>query len=442
MTTPRQTAPGKGTDGAVSLGLKQRALIILVLTAALYGLILTLFGPAYALRMTVEALCYALIALGLNVQWGYAGLFNAGVMGFVALGAYLSLFVSFPVNDAFWQGDFPLRLGRVLLMAAGVIALTWLIARSNRLFGLPRRLSTALAVIVGAVGYLVVMAMLDPVARDIERQAGFIGGLGLPVWLGWIAAGAAAGGLAWFVGRICLGLRSDYLAIATLGIAEIVKAVLKNADWLTRGTLTVSPLPWPVPTPDKIGFIAARAAYLVLMAVLIVVVWWLLEKAWRAPWGRMMRAIRDNEIAAAAMGKDVNARRLQIFILGSGLMGVGGAALIGFTRIFDPAGFLPLNHTFLVWVMVILGGPGNNLGAIIGALIVYAVWVMSEPAALALFHLLGEAGQTLFGLTLPADLDARALQARVFAIGLVITLVLRYAPRGLLPEPRMLTRDT
>ncbi len=441
MTMPRQKLATSGRNDAMPSDSLRRVGLVLTLTLALYALILAFFGPAYALRMTVEALCYALIALGLNVQWGYAGLFNAGVMGFVAIGAYLALFVSFPVNETFWQADLPQRLGRVLLMAAGVVALTWLLARNGGAFGIPRRLRIALAATAGAIGYLVVMAMLDPVARDIERQAGFIGGLGLPVWLGWIAAGAAAGLLAWFVGRICLGLRSDYLAIATLGIAEIVKAVLKNADWLTRGTLTISPLPWPVPTPDDIGFIAARAAYLVLMAALIVLAWWLLERAWRAPWGRMMRAIRDNETAAAAMGKDVNARRLQIFILGAVLMGVGGAALIGFTRIFDPAGFLPLNHTFLVWVMVILGGPGNNLGAIIGALIVYAVWVMSEPAALALFHLVGNAGQAFFGWTLPPDLDARALQARVFAIGLVITLVLRFAPRGLLPEPRILTRD-
>ena len=148
----------------------------------------------------------------------------------------------------------------------------------------------------------------------------------------------------------------------------------------------------------------------------------------------MMRAIRDNEIAAEAMGKDVNRRRLEIFVLGCVLMGFGGAVLIHFASIYDPSGFLDLNHTFLVWVMVILGGSGNNRGAIFGAVFVYIVWVMSEPMALWLFDLARVYGEALFGWQAPADLNSRALQMRVFVIGLTITLVLRFAPQGLLPE--------
>ena len=227
---------------------------------------------------------------------------------------------------------------------------------------------------------------LDPTAALIEREARFVGGFGLPVWLAWAAGGLAAGALGWAMGRITLGLRADYMAIATLGIAEIVKAFLKNADWLTKGTLTVSPLPWPVPTPDELGFVLSRASYLSVVAILIVVIYVLLERAWHSPWGRMMRAIRDNEVSAAAMGKDINRRRLEMFVIGNIIIGVGGAALITFTSIFDPGGFTPLNHTFLIWVMVILGGSGNNLGTIFGALLVYIIWTMSEPAALFLFE--------------------------------------------------------
>ena len=137
---------------------------------------------------------------------------------------------------------------------------------------------------------------LAPVARLIEKEAGFIGGFGLPVGIGWIAGGIAAAVIAYFIGKACLGLRSDYLAIATLGFAEIIKAILKNADWLTRGTLTVSPLPWPVPTPNDVGFVAARAAYLCLMAAIVAVVFVLLQRAYHAPWGRMMRAIRTMKL--------------------------------------------------------------------------------------------------------------------------------------------------
>ena len=207
-------------------------------------------------------------------------------------------------------------LGQAGLVAAAGVAATVAASQTHRL-GLPRRMRTLLTVLVGAIAYLWAQSALDPAATLIESQARFIGGLGLPVGLGWLLGGLAAGGLGWVVGRITLGLRADYLAIATLGIAEIIKAVLKNVDWLTRGTLTVSPLPWPVPTPNELGFVWSRAAYLSVVAVLIVVFYVLLERAWHAPWGRMMRAIRDNEVAAEAMGKDVNRRQLEILVLGN-----------------------------------------------------------------------------------------------------------------------------
>jgi branched-chain amino acid transport system permease protein len=134
------------------------------------------------------------------------------------------------------------------------------------------------------------------------------------------------------------------------------------------------------------------------------------------------------------MGKDVNRRRLEMFVLGNVIIGIGGAALVAFSSIFDPSSFVPLNHTFLIWVMVILGGAGNNLGTIFGVLLVYVIWTMSEPAALFLFREGAYWANELFGLDAPADLATRALQMRVFVIGLTITLVLRFAPRGLLPE--------
>jgi len=352
----------------------------------------------------------------------------------VALGGFMTVFLSFPRNEAFWQSSMPLELAHVLLLAAAGAIVVFAASRLTRI-GAPKGLRTAVTLIVLAIAYLVVMSALDPVASKIEGGPGWIGGMGLPVGFGWVGGGILAGLVGYAIGRICLGLRSDYLAIATLGIAEIIKALLKNADWLTRGTLTVSPLPWPVPHAGDLGFIGARAAYLAVTAIIIVLVYLLLERAYHAPWGRMIRAIRDNEIAAAAMGKNVNARRLQIFTLGCVIMGVGGAALASFVGIFDPGGFVPLNHTFLIWVMVILGGAGNNRGAIFGALLVYVIWVMSEPAALFLFGLARDLGRDWFGWVAPSDLDSRALQMRVFVIGLTITLVLRLAPRGLMPEP-------
>ncbi|QJQ94146.1 MULTISPECIES: branched-chain amino acid ABC transporter permease [Halomonadaceae] len=407
-----------------------------VLFIGLFVAILAIYffmGAAYSTRMLVEAACYAIIALGLTIQWGYAGQFNAGVMGFVALGGFCAMFFSIPVNDAFWGTELPGELGRVLLYLAAAVLVVYGATKLDRL-GVPRRLRTIIAVTLAVVLYLVVISAMREVTDEIQSRAGFIGGLGLPAWIGWIVGGALAGAIGYFIGHICLGLRSDYLAIATLGIAEIIKAFLKNSDWLTRGTATVSPLPWPTPGPSELGFVLARALYLSVTAVMIAAIFFLLHRAYHAPWGRMIRAIRDNEVSAAAMGKDINRRRLEIFVLGCILMGIGGAALTSFNGIFDPQGFLPLNHTFLVLVMVILGGPGNNLGTIFGAVLVYIIWLMSEPLALFLMNVAIYIGEGWFGWEPPANITSRALQARVFVIGLLISLVLRYAPRGLLPE--------
>ncbi|SFX72662.1 branched-chain amino acid ABC transporter permease [Marinospirillum alkaliphilum] len=410
-----------------------RELVVAGLVFLAVLLVLISQGSAYGVRMLVEASCYAIIALGLTIQWGYGGQFNAGVMGFVALGGFCAMLFSVPVNDAFWSTDLPGELGRAFVWLIAGVLLVVAVSQLHR-FGLSKRLRTVLTIIVALITWMVVKSVFAPVTSAIENQAGFIGGLGLPAWIGWLVGGLLAGLVGYFIGHICLGLRSDYLAIATLGIAEIIKAFLKNEDWLTRGTATVSPLPWPTPGPAELGFVLSRSIYLAVTAVMIVAIFFLLQRAYHAPWGRMIRAIRDNEIAAQAMGKDVNKRRLEVFVFGCVLIGIGGGALTTFNGIFDAQGYLPLNHTFLVLVMVILGGPGNNLGTILGALLVYIIWVMSEPLALYVMHLYADVAGSLFGWEAPANLSSRALQARVFVIGLLITLVLRYAPKGLMPE--------
>lgn len=407
----------------------------IVLFSGLFALILivmSFMGMAYSTRMLVEASCYAIIALGLTIQWGYAGLFNAGIMGFLAIGAFMTMLFSFPVNEDFWGTELSSDLGGVFFKLAIGIALIWGSMKLTK-FGVAQKWQRLVTIILMAVVYITFMSSLDPVANAIEKEVGFIGGFGLPVWIGWIFGGIVAGLIAYGIGHICLGLRSDYLAIATLGIAEIIKAFLKNADWLTRGTLTVSPLPWPTPGPADLGFVLARASYLSITAIMIAVIFFLLTRAYNAPWGRMLRAIRDNEVSSLAMGKDVNRRRLEVFIFGSVLMGIGGSVLATFNGIFDPSGYIPLNHTFLIWVMVILGGAGNNLGTLFGAVFVYIIWTMSEPVALYIFDIIRTVGESM-GWEPPSDLDSRALQARVFVIGLTITLVLRFAPKGVIPE--------
>ena len=417
----------------------------LTLFAGLFVLILAigwLMGLPFTSSRLVEAAAYSLIALGLNIQWGYGGLFNFGIMGFLMLGGFAVTFISYPVNPAFWGSDGPWMLGRALIaFAAG--ALLVIGARKSDRLGIRGGWKTFVTVLAWFVAYCIYRSQLDPAAAYIESAGGgWVGGLGAHPILGWVFGGVLAAGIAYVIGKICLGLRTDYLAIATIGISEIIRALIKNMDWLTRGTLTVSPIPWPTPLPQDYqangmdiasSLIAARAGYLVLALVVLAIVMWLISRAYAGPWGRMMRAIRDNPITASSMGKNVTARQLEIFVFGSVLMGIGGAMLVSFVQIFDPSSYQPINHTFLIWVMVIVGGAGNNWGALFGAVLIWLVWVVSEPLSKVVFDFVSY-WSTNAGWGAIPEIEARSAQMRVFVLGLVITIALRFAPKGLIPE--------
>lgn len=398
-------------------------------------------GAAFTARLCVEAAAYALIALGLNIQWGYGGLLNFCVMGFLMIGGYAAVAMSMPLNMDFWGSDGPVLLLRAVVAAAIGAALIIGANRLNR-YGFGPRWHRSAQIAAWIVAYIAYRSQIDPAAAYIESNAGYVGGLGLPVVVGWAFGGVLAAGIAYIIGRICLGLRTDYLAIATIGVSEIIRALIKNMDWLTRGTLTVSPVPWPTPLPQDYqawgvsaaaSFVYARAGYFVVVVAVVLLALFLIQRAYGGPWGRMMRAIRDNYTAANSMGKDVKARQLEIFVLGAVLMGIGGAILTSFGQLFDPAGYQPINHTFLVWVMVIVGGAGNNFGALFGGMFIYVIWIISEPLSQALLLNLSALSQD-WGLGAIPEIQSRAIQMRVFVLGLVITLALRFAPRGLIPE--------
>lgn len=420
--------------------IRRTILLYIALLALIVG-VGVVMGAPFTVRLCVEAAAFALIALGLNIQWGYGGLFNFGLMGFLMVGGFAVTFVSVPLNMDFWNSDGPVMLLKVLV-AAGIGAL--LIMGANRLhrYGFSKRWQRVVQVIAWIAAYLIYRSQIDPAAEYIEKEAGFVGGLGLPVVFGWLFGGVLAAGIAFIIGKIALGLRTDYLAIATIGISEIIRALVKNMDWLTKGTLTVSPVPWPVPLPQQyqtwgvdtlMSFVYARAGFLVMVLIVLGIALFLIQRAYGGPWGRMMRAIRDNHIAAASMGKDVTARQLEIFVFGAVLMGIGGAILTSFAQIFDPGGYQPINHTFVIWVMLIVGGAGNNYGAMFGGMFIYVIWVLSEPVSAALFVNLSGLFESWGWGAIP-EIESRSLQMRVFVLGLVITLALRYAPKGLIPE--------
>ncbi len=425
-----------------------------VLFLIVFGLILsTGFFQSWnvALGILNMGLISAIMALGVNMQWGYAGLFNIGVMGFVALGGLAAVLVGMPpVPEAWAAGGV-----RVLLaLVVGAAAIAAAILAWNRLRR--GRLRAAVLVVLLLVGFVVYRWVFDPAVDAIEAVnpagTGYLGGLGLPVLVAWPVGGLLAAGAAWLIGKTALGLRSDYLAIATLGIAEIVISVMKNEDWLSRGVKNVVGVPRPVPyeidlqndpgfvgratawglDPVTASSIYVKLAYAGLFAVVLLALIWLAEKALNSPWGRMMRAIRDNEVAAEAMGKDVTARHLQIFVLGSAICGLAGAMMTTLDGQLTPGTYQPLRFTFLIWVMVIVGGSGNNFGAVLGGFLIWFLWVEVEPLGRLMMD--GITAGMADGSWLKEHLLASAAHMRLLTMGLILVLVLRFSPRGLIPE--------
>ena len=427
-----------------------------ILVFAAMGALLLLVGffQSWTLALTIINLCIisSIMAMGVNMQWGYAGLFNAGVMGFAALGGLAAIVIAMPPVGATWQAGGMGILLSLLIIVATIFASVF-IYRQLKGKGAVCGIATAA---VAIAGIFVARSVFLPTTAAIElvepAKTGYLGGLGLPVLVAWPVGGLLAAGAAWVIGKLALGLRSDYLAIATLGISEIIIAILKNEDWLTRGVKNVTGIPRPTPyeidlqnTPwfidmaNNWGIGVAEASslfvklnYCLLFLAVLLLILFLSERALKSPWGRMMRAIRDNEHAAEAMGKDVKGRHLEVFVLGSAVIGIAGAMLVTLDGQFTPTSYQPLRFTFLVWVMVIVGGSGNNFGAVIGGFVVWFFWVQSEPMGAWLINALTS------GLAednaLRQHLIDSAIYMRPITMGLVLILVLRFAPQGLIPE--------
>ena len=407
---------------------------------------------SWSVAFSIINLCLisSLMALGVNIQWGYAGLFNVGTMGSAAIGGLIVVLISVsPVREAWSAGG-----GLIILSALPLVAAVFAILLIRK--HLPSGKKGFLIALVSVTAFLLSRSLYSPAVSAIEAinptTTGYLGGLGLPVLLSWVVAGFVAAGIAWGIGKISLGLRSDYLAIATLGISEILIAILKNEEWLTRGVKNVTGLPRPVPDAvdlftnagfaefvEKLGMDARAAAivsveigFMVLFATVLGILIWASERAVASPWGRMMRAIRANRDAAYAMGKNINWRHLQVFVIGSAVCGIAGAMLTTYEGQLTPASYNPLRFTFLIWVMVIVGGSGNNWGSVLGGFIIWFVWIEAEPLGNFVIGIIsGALGEDSIVTT---QLTANAAQARLVLMGVILLSIMRFAPRGLLPE--------
>lgn len=409
-------------------------------------------GQSWNVALGILNLCLisAIMSLGVNIQWGYAGLFNVGIMGFAALGGLTAVLVSMPpITEAWAVGG--IGIGAALLSLLSTIAAIVLVRRY-----VPDYLRFWVTVVVAIVGFILTRSLLDPAVESIESvnpaHTGYLGGMGLPILFSWVLGGVVAAGAAWLIGKISLGLRSDYLAIATLGISEIIIAIVKYEEWLSRGVKNVTGLPRPVPYEiDLIGAqwfigitewlgvdvansasILVKLCYAVLFLIVLAIIMWFSERALKSPWGRMMRAIRDNREAASAMGKDVTWRHLQIFVLGCAVCGIAGAMLTTLDGQLTPSGYIPLRYTFLIWVMVIIGGSGNNWGSVLGGFVIWFLWIEAEPLGNWLMQAV-----TLYmgeGNWLKQHLIASAAYTRLILMGAILLVVMRFSPRGLIPE--------
>jgi len=306
---------------------------------------------SYGAFFLTLALTYAVMCLGLNVQWGQTGLFNVGIAGFVAIGAYVSALLTTP--------DDPARFG----------------------------------------------------------------GFGLPIAVGWIAAAIASAIASGLLGWLTIRLRADYLAIATFGFAVVVQLAALNLQSLTGGPFGIGFIPRPfaelAPNPLLFGLLN-----LAVFSAATLGVYAALEHLMRSPWGRVLRAIRENEQAATALGKQAVRFRLQAFAVGGAIMGLGGAMQGHFIGFIAPENYVPM-LTFQVWAMLIVGGSGNNRGAILGAVLVWAIWAASGVAISAF---------------VPPDQQARAAALKIVMIGVAICAVLLLRPRGILGELRTVSR--
>lgn len=311
---------------------------------------------AFFVNMLTLAGIFSLLALGLNLQWGKTGLFNISVAAFWGIGAYTAaLITKAPEASTAFGFDLP---------------------------------------------YLWVPAL----------------GIPIPLPPAVIMAALVAGVVSALIAIPTLRLRADYLAIATLGLAEIIRLVLLNEGWLAgggQGTSVRNPI------------IALDYTQLILFAAVLItlgVVYWLLETANESPWGRVLTAIREDEDVAKATGKNTFSYKMQAFVLGSMIMGAAGAFTALRINFLVPKQFNP-EWTFYIWIAVIVGGSGNNKGAILGG--VFLTLLLQVPRFLVDY--------------VPEGLGNVVVNFRLLLIGTVLIVIMTYRPQGLLGDKSLMT---
>ncbi len=238
-------------------------------------------------------------------------------------------------------------------------------------------------------------------------------GAAIPV--GVLAGGAVAALTGAFVALITARLRADYLAIVTLGFSESIRIAASNEIWLTNGSDGIAGIPGP--WRGEVSPLLFNLRFLGIVILVLAVVFVLLHQLGVAPFGRVLRAIRDDEDVAAVAGKHVLVFKVKAFALGAAVLGVAGALYAHANSFIAPDIFAPL-LTLNIILALVAGGVGNNPGAVVGAVLIVALLEGSRIAS------------PLLGFLSPAQFAA----ARGLLIAVLLLVILRLLPSGILPE--------
>lgn len=310
---------------------------------------------SYLITLCIMAGIFAILTLALNLQWGFTGLFNVGIAGFFAIGAYTTAFLT--------KGPSPEHLG----------------------------------------------------------------GLGMPIFSGLLISAVISGMIAFLIGLPTLKLKEDYLAIATLGIAESIRLIFTNEAWLGNGNRGIKDIPKPWAELSAAPYY--NLLFLLIIFIIIVFIYFFIEKSIHSPWGRVLKAIREDELVTASVGKNVFRYKLESLAAGAMFMGLAGGIYSHYISFISPDVFHPMQFTFLVWVMLIIGGSGNNLGAITGAFLVWTIWSGSEFLTDFLARISTDPKVSGMITNIQSPL-------RIILISVILELVLLYRPDGIFGEKK------
>ena len=242
----------------------------------------------------------------------------------------------------------------------------------------------------------------------------------VPIVLGWLAAVVLAALIGLLVTWLTRSMRGDYLAIITLSFAEFIRLVAVNEAWLTNSIDGIPGIPAPFRAALGNNF---NLFYLVLTWAIVAIAYVAVRRLINAPFGRVLRAIRDDDQVAAVAGKPVLSFKIQVFMLGSGLAGLAGALYAHFNAYIAPDLFTPL-ITIYIFLAVTAGGYTRPAGAIVGAVLVN---FLLEGSRFAAGHISGLSGLQIASI-------------REIVIGVTLILLMRLRPQGILPERSRLVK--